>query len=86
MPNNNPIERIRGEYLEMPGLRLTLAQAQRLCGVERGLCETVLNTLVETKFLAVSPNGVYARLFDGEQARLRMAKVDRKPASFSGAA
>jgi len=85
MPYNATIERIRGEYLEMPGLQLTLAQAQRLCGIDRTLCERVLSALVETKFLAVSPNGVYARLFDGEP-RLRMAKVDRQTGSLSGAA
>ena len=26
------LERLRGEFLEMPGLRLTVRQAQRLCG------------------------------------------------------
>lgn len=86
MPYTATIERIRGEYLEMPGLRLTLPQAQRLCGVERALCEAVLNTLVETKFLAVSPNGVYARLSDGEPSRRRMAKMDSHPSALSGAA
>ena len=85
MPYNATIQRIRGEYLEMPGLRLTLPQAQRLCGVDRGLCEMVLNALVETKFLAVSPAGVYARLSDGDP-RLRMAKADRQPDPISGVA
>jgi hypothetical protein len=47
MPHSPLINRIRGEFLEMPGLRLTLAQAQRLCGVERALCQRVLGTLVE---------------------------------------
>jgi hypothetical protein len=31
------LKRVRAEYLEMPGLRLTLEQAQRLCGVGRAL-------------------------------------------------
>lgn len=30
MPHDTMLKRIRGEYLEMPGLRLTLAQAQRM--------------------------------------------------------
>ena len=65
MPHNSLINRIRGEFLEMPGLRLTLAQAQRLCGVERALCQRVLSTLVETGFLRVKTDGTYTRLTDG---------------------
>jgi hypothetical protein len=41
----------------MPGLRLTPEQAQRLCGVERTLCQTVLDALVAEKFLCVKPDG-----------------------------
>jgi hypothetical protein len=66
MPHDPLFTRIRGEYLEMPGLRLTLAQAQRLCGVERKLCKMVLDALVEAKFLCVKLDGAYARLMDGE--------------------
>jgi hypothetical protein len=65
-----PLTRIRAEYLEMPGLKLTLVQAQRLCGVERALCKTVLDALVETQFLCVKPNGSYARVTDGGDAPL----------------
>jgi hypothetical protein len=61
--------RIRGEYLEMPGLRLTLEQAQRLCGVERDLCRTVLEVLVESRFLAVRPDGRYVRVVDDDATR-----------------
>src|SRR5262245_21451416 len=46
MPHDILLKRIRAEYLEMPGLRLTLEQAQRLCGVERTLCKAVLDELV----------------------------------------
>lgn len=35
MPHDTLLNRIRAEYLEMPGLCLKLEQAQRLCGVER---------------------------------------------------
>ena len=38
--------RIRAEYREMPGMRLTIAQAARLFGLERSSCEQVLKTLV----------------------------------------
>jgi hypothetical protein len=58
------IERMRAEYLEMPGLRLTLAQAQRLWGVERSECKAILDALVDARFLCRKPDGVYARVSD----------------------
>jgi hypothetical protein len=77
MPHNAMLKRIRAEYLEMPGLRLTLEQAQRLCGVDRALCQQVLNTLVEARFLRVNANGTYARLTDGaDSPRPRPAKAE----------
>jgi len=70
------LERVRAEFLEMPGLRLTLEQAQRLCGVEPTLCKAVLDALVDAKFLCVKSNGTYARLTDGGVPPLRPAKAD----------
>jgi hypothetical protein len=43
--------RIRGEYREMPGLRLTVSQASRLWNVERDLCLRALESLTQTGFL-----------------------------------
>jgi hypothetical protein len=57
--------RVRAEYLEMPGLRLNAEQVQRLCGIERTMCLTVLETLVDAKFLCVKADGQYARLTEG---------------------
>lgn len=68
------ISRIRAEFLEMPGMRLTFQQVQRLCGVEPNLCQTVLDFLVDEKFLCVKPDGVYGRLTEGESPRPRQAK------------
>ena len=59
------LDRIRGEYLEMPGLRLTLEQARRLCGVERTLCKRMLDALVGEQFLCLKPDGAYVRLTEG---------------------
>jgi len=75
-------DRIRGEFLEMPGLCLTRGQAQRLCGVERTLCQHVLDRLVATRFLCIKPNGMYARLFDGaDMPRPHPAKANLRHAS-----
>ena len=38
------MERVRAEFMEMPGLRLTPAQVQRLCGIESMMCKAVLAT------------------------------------------
>jgi hypothetical protein len=39
--------RIRAEFGEMPGLKLTLPQAARLFNLERERCERVLGALVD---------------------------------------
>ena len=73
-------ERLRAEFLEMPGLRLTAAQVARLCGVERTICQTVLDALVAAKFLRVSADGTYTRLIDGSIPHTRPATPDQAPA------
>ena len=55
------IERVRGEYLEMPGLALTAAQAQRLWALEGPLCEDVLRALVSAGFLRRTERGYLRR-------------------------
>ena len=69
------IARVRSEFLEMPGLRLSLAQVSRLCGVEQAVCQTALDALVEAKFLRVA-NGMYARLTDGELSGSRPEQIE----------
>jgi len=45
------IERVRGEFNEMPGLRLTPEQAARLWGLDAKSCGEVLRALVSASFL-----------------------------------
>jgi hypothetical protein len=45
------LRRIRCEYLEMPGLCLTLKQAQRLWGLDEATCREAIQLLVDAKFL-----------------------------------
>ena len=71
----NTIERLRAEFLEMPGLRLTLTQIHRFCGLERSVCSAALDTLVEERFLCANADGTYARLTDGDVGRPRPAKA-----------
>ena len=56
------LNRVRGEFLEMPGLRLRLDQAQRLWGLDGPTCEELLSSLVDTKFLSRRGNDVYGLL------------------------
>jgi len=75
------LHRIRAEYLEMPGLRLTLQQAQRLWGLDDLTCAKMLETLVEVKFLTKRPDGQYLRLTEGVVPRLpkTMLKAGVRP-------
>jgi hypothetical protein len=74
-------ERIRAEYLQMPGLFLTQAEARDLCGVEQALCQQVLDTLVEMNFLSLTANGTYARVTDGPvEPRPQPAKANLRTA------
>ena len=50
--------RIRSEFLEMPGLVLTLEQAARLFNLERDRCARALKALVEMKALASTGGNV----------------------------
>jgi hypothetical protein len=59
---HDTLNRLRAEFLEMPGMRLTIEQVQRLCGVEPTMCQLVLDVLVDEKFLCVKSDGAYARL------------------------
>jgi len=65
------IQRIRSEFLEMPGLRLTCRQAQRLWGLDERTCVHVLDVLVDEQFLCRCGHGMYARLTDGRAVHLR---------------
>ncbi len=62
--NANPLDlfaRARGEYLEMPGLSLTLEQAQRLWALDGGTCARLLSALVQAGFLRKRRDGAYVR-------------------------
>ena len=55
------LQRIRSEFLEMPGLRLTPAQAARLWALDRPTSERVLDGLTVTGFLLKRRDGAYLR-------------------------
>src|SRR5258708_28192418 len=58
---NDLLIRIRGEFLEMPGMRLKREEAQRLWGLHDATLDAVLGQLVESKFLVRTGDGNYTR-------------------------
>jgi hypothetical protein len=54
------LRRIRAEYLEMPGLRLTASQAQCLFGLDSETWDAALAALLDAKFLSRTHNGLFA--------------------------
>ncbi len=58
---DNLLRRIRGEFREMPGMRLTLDQAMRLWMLDRQECTGALDKLLATGFLGRDTHGRYRR-------------------------
>jgi hypothetical protein len=59
------VSRIRSEFLEMPGLQLTLAQAARLWNLEPRACRDVIEALVDSAFLRWTARGTVVRTDTG---------------------
>jgi hypothetical protein len=55
------VRRIRGEFLEVPGLRLTPEQARRLWRLDETACDAVLGALVDAHFLARTRDGAFVK-------------------------
>jgi len=56
------LQRVQGEFLEMPGLRLTQAQACRLWGLDAASCDALLGALVDANFLFRTRDGAFMRV------------------------
>jgi hypothetical protein len=76
-PSSPSLTRIRAEYLEMPGLALTLVQAARLWGTECPVVEPLLRSLVDSGFLWRTDGGQYVRRADSPDAARRLPAVAR---------
>jgi hypothetical protein len=56
------LRRVKGEFLEMPGLRLTVAQACRLWGLDVASCNALLGELIDANFLFRTRDGAFMRV------------------------
>jgi hypothetical protein len=66
------VERIRGEFREMPGLTLTAAQACRLWSLDMATCTEAFTRLIDAGYLWQKADGTYGRATDFA-VRRRMA-------------
>jgi hypothetical protein len=67
------IRRIQGEFLEMPGLRLTDAQARRLWGLDAATCSALLDALVATGFLFRARDGAVMRVEHARPVKMTLS-------------
>jgi hypothetical protein len=62
---NDWLSVVEGEFREMPGLRLTKAQVQRLWGLDLVTCDALLDVLVSSRFLRRTADDAYMRMETG---------------------
>jgi len=55
------LQRVREQYRDMPGLKLTEPQATRLFGVAPPVCAAMLRALVIENFLSRAGDGLFVR-------------------------
>jgi hypothetical protein len=72
------LNQLRAEFIEMPGMRLRVKQVQRLCVIEQTMCQQVLDSLLESHFLYLKPDGHYARLTEGHHPNPVKATLDNQ--------
>ena len=53
--------RMQTEWMEMPQLKITRPQAQRLWSLSNEVCETAFASLIRQGFLVQAPDGAYVR-------------------------
>jgi hypothetical protein len=86
LPYQQAFDRIRAEFFEMPGMRLTPAQVERLTGVDRAVCQSVLDDLTRTRFLCVAADDSYGRASEGSTGRTGVSRVPARPPAVTNRA
>ena len=67
------VARAKSEFLELPGLRLTEAQARRLWALDEADCAALLAVLVDEGFLFRTRDGAFMRIDRAQPARASVA-------------
>jgi hypothetical protein len=68
------LRRVEGEFLEMPGLRLTEPQARRLWNLDAAACSALLGALVDANFLYKTSDGAFMRVEHLSPAKAALRK------------
>lgn len=71
------LQRVQGEFLEMPGLRLTEAQARRLWGLDSDACAALLGALVDANFLFRTRDGAFMRVEHAGPLKATLRRHDK---------
>ncbi len=67
--SDDVLRRVQGEFLEMPGLRVTVAQARRLWGLDAASCDALLGALVDANFLFQTRDGAFMRVESAQSVK-----------------
>lgn len=73
------VARLRNEFVEMPGLVLTLPQAARLCGSSTKQSEVTLSALVDAGFLIRDTKRTYRRPEPPDRRQSKVTSINRAP-------
>ena len=79
--HDDMLRRVQGEFLEMPGLRLSEPQARRLWGLDAEQCAALLRDLVDAKFLFRTRDGAFMRVEHATMARAALHPRTKIPAA-----
>jgi hypothetical protein len=55
------VARLKNVFLEDPGVRISTADMSRLSGVDATICDVILQTLEDARFIQRRPDGRFAR-------------------------
>lgn len=79
--DDDVLQRVQGEFLEMPGLRLSEPQARRLWGLDAAQCAALLGALVDAKFLFRTRDGAFMRIEHATPTKAALSPRARIPAA-----
>lgn len=79
------VRRVQSEFLEMPGLRLTERQLQRLSGLDPRYCSAVLDTLRAAGFLVRTKDGYFMRLDRAQAVKADLSQLPCRRTKTSAA-
>ena len=68
IPVEDAVALIQMEYAELPELRLTFRQAQRLWDLQADVCERALSQLIASGYLVRTVDDAYVRAWDPREA------------------